>query len=489
MGKNILLIQPPLLKQEMDVDDIQKGYWNTLNTKMAHIGKENGLNIELGKNGFIEPNIGLFYIAAVLKRSGYNIEYVDAFVHDVQVRAEKKRPIHSDDIKGLLKELPNESIHIAAISALTVNIGWAIEIGKMLKEINEKIIVILGGAHASFEYQNILEHENCIDIISVGEGEEAILEIADLLYENEFTLENLDKVSGVAYKQGGAIHFTGARPYIEDLDSLPYPLYELLPKEVMDSLLVRVVTSRGCSNNCSFCIPSKMFHNLRFRNPVSVVDELEYYNHTYGWEVFMIGDLNFLSDYKYAKIFCNELIKRKLPIHWICQSRVDLIDEEITKLMHEAGCIMICLGIESAEPEILKNSNKNIELDRSIAACNIVKKANMSLYTYWVFGLPGETHDSAHATIKLLRRLIDEKLIDYTHCTVCVPFPGSELYRHPSEFKINILTNQFEDYWMGCDYLGAGLPVMETEELSNYEIYAYWMMALAVVAGNLLKNE
>jgi len=199
----------------------------------------------------------------------------------------------------------------------------------------------------------------------------------------------------------------------------------------------------------------------------------------------MIGDLNFLSSYDYALDFCNEIIKRKLDIVWICQSRVDLVDENITKLMKKAGCILICLGIESADQDILDHTNKNTTVDKALNACKMVKNAGIRLYTYWVFGLPNETHDSAHATIKLLRRFLDEDVIDFTHCTMCTPFPGTELYKHPEENDITLLTNDYDDYWLGCDYLGAGLPVMETNELSRYEIYAYWQMALAVVAGNL----
>lgn len=485
MNKSIVLIQPPLLILDMDVDVIQKGYWRALDKKMQEILKEKNLDIELNKYSFIEPNIGLFYVAASLKKSGYNLKYLDLHVQDVKVRGEMNRPISIDEVKSLINDVPRENMNIVAISALTINIGWAIKIAKAVKEKNKNCVVILGGVHASFEYITILKDEECVDIVSVGEGEETMVEVADSLYANGFRLSGLESIKGIAYRKDEKPIYTGERPFINDLDSLPYPLYDLLSREVTDNLLIRVITSRGCSNSCSFCVPSKLFNKLRFRDPVLVVNELEYYHKTYGWKTFMIGDLNFLSNYSYAKKFCEELMNRNLGLFWVCQSRVDLIDKDIVRLMHRAGCIMICLGIESAEQEILNNSKKGIELEKSIAACNTVKEANIKLYTYWVFGLPGETHNSAHATIKLLRKLLDEKLIDYTHCTVCVPFPGTDLYKNPSEHNIKIISDNFDDYWLCCDYLGAGLPVIETEELSSYEIYAYWQMALAVVAGNL----
>ena len=157
--------------------------------------------------------------------------------------------------------------------------------------------------------------------------------------------------------------------------------------------------------------------------------------------MFMIGDLNFLSDYDYARKFCQEIIKRKLNLFWMCQSRVDLISTEIVALMNEAGCIMICLGMESGNQEILNNSNKNITLQRSMDACKVVKNAGLYLFTFWVFGLPGETHESAFQTIQLLRKMIDNNLIDYTHCTVFTPYPGTDIYNDPDKYGINIISD------------------------------------------------
>jgi radical SAM superfamily enzyme YgiQ (UPF0313 family) len=477
----------------MEVDVIQNRYWEVLSESVQNIMYKKGLikNLnEYDKNfsGFIEPNIGLLYIAAAVRDKGYQIHYIDAHLDDAKIRTEQNRVIEISDIAQSLAKIPKEGLALVAISPLTVNFNWSVQIAEAVKRINDKAIVVMGGVHVSFDYVNILNKYSSIDVIAVGEGEESVIELADTLYENQFQIEALKRVKGVAFRDNGRVVFTGPRPYIKNLDSLSYPMYELFPKEIMENYMIRVITSRGCTNNCNFCVPSRFFNRLRFRDPVKVVDEMEFYCREFGCRTFMIGDLNFLSSYKRAKIFCEELLRRELNIIWMCQSRVDLVNKEVVELMSKAGCIMICLGIESAGQEILDNTNKLTTLDRCMEACTIVKEAGISLFTFWVFGLPGETHDSAHATIKLLRQMIDDKLIDYTHCTTCVPFPGTDLYINPEKNKIKILSHDYEDYWMGCDYLGAGLPVIETEQLSNYEIYAYWQMALAVVAGNLMKS-
>ncbi|MCQ4638487.1 B12-binding domain-containing radical SAM protein [Anaerovorax odorimutans] len=489
MKNKVLMIQPPILQSNLNVDEIQKAYWKTLSESVTHIMKRENINHQLTEReynftGFVEPNIGFLYIASILKQNNYEIKYIDFHLLDAEIRDKTNHKIEMNDIYDTLKNIEDQFFDIIAISPLTVNFKWAIEISKIIKNQHPKSIIILGGVHVSFDYERILTNYKEIDYIIVGEGEQTIIELLNCI-QNKY---DCSKVKGVAYKQGNEIFFSGSRNFIDDLDELPYPLYSLLPKKYFDSFIVRILTSRGCSNNCSFCVPSKVFNKLRYRSVNNVIDEIEYYINNYGKRVFMLGDLNFMSDYDYTVSFCNEIITRKLKIIWFCQSRADLVDKNIVKLMKRAGCIMICIGIESAEQELLDNTDKKATPNKCIEACEIIRAIGVNVFTFWVFGLPGETHQSAHKTIVLLREMIDKDLIQYTHCSILVPYPGTELFKNPEASGINILSDNFNEYWMGCDYLGAGLPVIETKELSKYEIYAYWQLALSVVAGNLNKH-
>ncbi len=483
MLKDILLIQPPLLHANLHTDTIQEAYWKVLKQKVYSMISDMPDSVYLKEHkdnftGFIEPNIGLFYVAGSLRKAGFHLDYLDFHILDSEIRLEKNRTINEEDIKDRLRDY---ACDIVLISPLTVNFHWAVKIAEMCKQINPTSISIVGGVHASFEYENILKKYPSVDYVIIGEGELSSVQ----LLQNLTAGQNIDSIDGIAYRQNGNVLFTGKAQPIADLDSLPYPDYSLIDKKYIGNSMLRVITSRGCSNRCNFCVPSSFFSNLRFRDYTKVVDELEFLKDEYGIKMFMIGDLNFLSDYDYAKKFCQEIITRKLNLFWMCQSRVDLISSEIVDVMKEAGCNMICLGMESGNQDILNSSNKNITLQRSMEACSIVKKAGLYLFTFWVFGLPGETHESAFQTIQLLRKMINDKLIDYTHCTVFTPYPGTAIYNNPDKYGINVISDDFSEYWMGCDYLGADLPVVHTRDLTNYEIYAYWQLALAVVAGNL----
>jgi anaerobic magnesium-protoporphyrin IX monomethyl ester cyclase len=490
--KRVLLIQPPLLQGEMSVDIIQEKYWDALTKTVERIYEEKGLYRRLLRakgnfTGFHEPNIGLLYIAGVLKQHDCDVEYYDFNLLDAKIRNEQHRPISVSDIEHTLSQVRLEDLTMVGISPITVNFGWAMKIAGVLKRLNRNVVVVVGGVHVSFEYMSVLRDYNEVDVVVIGEGEETIVELAECLCQHNMQTANLEHIKGIAYRHDTDMLFTGERKRITDLDRLPYPLYELLPREYTENAILRVLTSRGCRNNCAFCVPSKMFREVVFRDPIRVVDEIQHLMREFGCRTFMVGDLNFLNHYEYSAAFCNELIRRDLDILWMCQSRTDLIDRDVARLMYRAGCVMVCLGVESADQSVLDRSGKGITTEMNLEALRTVKDAGLKVFTYWAFGLPGETHESAQKTIRMLRELLDQGLLDYTHCTLVVPYPGTPLFTNPEKYDLRIVSKDFDRYWLSCDYLGAGLPVAETRGLSIYEIYGYWQLALATVAGNLHK--
>ena len=156
--KEILLIQPPLLHQNLDVDAIQEAYWKVLKQKVYTILNEmpDGFQLHEYKNnitGFIEPNIGLFYVAGSLSDAGFSLKYLDFHILDSEIRTNENRTINETDIENVLN---NYSCEIVMLSPLTANFHWAVKISEICKRLNDKSKSVIGGVHASFEYKNIL---------------------------------------------------------------------------------------------------------------------------------------------------------------------------------------------------------------------------------------------------------------------------------------------------------------------------------------------
>jgi len=294
---------------------------------------------------------------------------------------------------------------------------------------------------------------------------------------------NPASIPGLALRDtrtGKAIR-TPPRPLLENLNALPLPAYHLVPNEI--SIVPRVISARGCIGNCAFCSPNQFFNKkIRYRDPMMVVDEIEWLKSQFGCTFFVLGDLTFMARPDYGAEICHEIIQRKLGISWWCQTRVDLITPERARLLKAAGCVQVALGIEGASQEQLDLSEKRITPSKALQACAAAKAAGLSVQSYWIVGLPGETVDTAMTTIKMMEYMLAEGMIDVTHISVLVPYPGTSLHAMPNEEGIRIVSHQYDQYLMNCDDFGAGLPVYETPTLSRYQIYALWQLALATAA-------
>ncbi|UCH82224.1 MAG: cobalamin-dependent protein [Nitrospiraceae bacterium] len=243
MSRDVLLIQPPLLHSNLNTDVIQEAYWKVLKQKVYSIISNMPDSIHLKEHkdnftGFIEPNICLFYIAGSLRKAGFHLDYLDFHILDSEIRLKDNRAISEKDIEY---KLSDHSCDFVMISPLTVNFHWAVKIAGLCKRINPESITVVGGVHASFEYENILKKYQSVDYVIVGEGELSSVQ----LLQNLIRGTDIDSIDGIAYRQNGSVQYTGKPQPIADLDSLPYPDYSLISKEYIGNSMLRVITSRG----------------------------------------------------------------------------------------------------------------------------------------------------------------------------------------------------------------------------------------------------
>jgi len=192
-----------------------------------------------------------------------------------------------------------------------------------------------------------------------------------------------------------------------------------------------ILGSRGCPYNCTFCGSSKIWkRKLRVRSIDNILGEIEKLIKDYGkpGERFDIKfwDDTFTSIRKNVINFCNALIQRGLnkKIRWYCLTRVNLIDEEILKLLKKSGCNAIALGIESGSDRILKAIRKRITTEQVRNAVKLIKKHGFRLNTYWMLGFPEETEEDIRASINFLTELRP----DSAFVSVLVPFVGTDEY-------------------------------------------------------------
>ena len=243
------------------------------------------------------------------------------------------------------------------------------------------------------------------------------------------TDESLTYVLGLAWRRGAEIVINPDRPFIPNLDDLPIPRHDMLPieKQIMPMIkgpFTFIVTSRGCPAGCKYCIKHVTYQNsVRVRSAENIVAELEVLAQLGVHNIHMYADL-FTVNREHVVSLCRLIIARGLKIRWTCNSRVDYVDEEMLKLMAQAGCWYISWGIESANEIILKRARKGYKKEQAFRALRWSKAAGISNWGYFIIGLPGETEESIRETIDYAKELP----LDIALFHIAAPYPGTPFF-------------------------------------------------------------
>lgn len=361
-------------------------------------------------------NVGFVYIAGSLRNAGYDVEIYDAmsYFHDC------------DDIQSNMMDLGPD---VVATTAITASINDAIRTLRLAKEINPKIVTVLGNVHPTFMWEEVLgEHHHIVDYIVRGEGEFTMPELLTCHYSGG----DLSKVKGIAYWNGNRAVITPSRGYIKDLDSLPaawdlidWGVYSYRPRE--DSVLAIVSSSRGCNQQCSFCSQQLFWkRGWRARSPENLVSELEFLNRQYGVNVVMLSDETpTLDRVRWEKIL-GLLIEKDIGIDLLMETRVsDIIrDRDILHKYREAGVVHIYVGVEAVRQETLDRFNKNVRIEDSRKAIELINEHGIVSETSFVLGMPDETKQSIGDTLELAKHYSP----DMAFFLAIAPWPYAEIY-------------------------------------------------------------
>ena len=327
-----------------------------------------------------------------------------------------------DEIKKSIEEF-NPSV--VGISAKTQNFISASIVAKIAKKINPDIKVIVGGVHPTMNGSKVLDCKD-IDYLCMGEGENTIAELLIALEKNN----DESSVKGIIFKKNDKIINTGPRAYVENLDTLDFPLinapnilkdFDKYPKEAFGYIFA----SRGCPYACTFCESKSMWtRKVRYRSPENVVAELKL------MQKYKIDRVNFDDDTfgiskKNIKAL-NDLMHDQLPnMTYTCETVVQLAkDEKVVEDMKHGGCTGTFVGIESGNNEILKNIKKTQTDVECVQAMDNLRKHGIESHAFIMVGFPYETEETFKQTMDFIPKLKADSVI----FSIFTPYPGSEIY-------------------------------------------------------------
>ncbi|MHA1848910.1 MAG: B12-binding domain-containing radical SAM protein [Promethearchaeota archaeon] len=375
-------------------------------------------NLRLRKNPFyfihFHQPLGIAYIASVLREAGHEIMVIDALAENLVFKQIKKRIIRFDpEIIGISSNISNS--YSACVLASEIRRDF------------RKIKVIFGGPWATVEYKFLLI-KRLADFVVIGEGERTIEELCDKMDDRE----KLATVDGIAFRDGSEIIKTKNRALIEDLDSLPFPAWDLFPSYKKYPFIVRsrpyypIMTTRGCPLSCIHCTKVVHGHKYRKRSVQNVIEEIRYLKKNFGLGTIFITDDTFTLDKKRAHEIFDEIIRNDFNINMIFANgvRADTLDEKMVAKMKAAGAFEVALGIESGNQRIVNLIGKKLDLKAVENAIHLLKKYKINTMGFLQLGHPWDDYSTMFQTYYFTKKL----KIDHPFFFRTIAFPGTKLY-------------------------------------------------------------
>jgi len=313
----------------------------------------------------------------------------------------------------LLKYAPK----VVGITVPTVKFKSAIKVAEIVKEILPDTFVIVGGPHATLCPRDFIDYK-CIDIIIKGEGEEIFPKIVnDILKGNK--KEDFNRIYD--YNKFVSV----------DINNLKLPNKVNLLNKYSAKGYGHIVTARGCPFSCLYCSSNALLGSkVRYRKVTDIINEIEYLIKEYNVQDYVIWDETFTADRKRIIEFCEKV--KPLNITWRCDTRINLIDDELLFIMKDSGLNHISVGIESGNDITLQFINKKITRKIIEKYAKILNNSGIFWKAYIMIGFPNETEEMINDTLNLIYDIKPSRVT----LSIFTPYPGTPLYKYCIDNKI-----------------------------------------------------
>lgn len=400
------------------------------------------------------PPLSLVYLAGALRGAGHSVEIYDIMTKNHTLEEARDRIIAFQP-------------EVVMIGAFTASINAALETLRVVKQELPQVITAVGGIHATFCWEEILEEwDPWVDLVVVGEGEVTVVELLSVLETSAWPGNKtaLAGIPGIAYRQDSQIVKTAERQLVANIDKL-VPAWDLLEwndyyYRITGECLAVVGSSRGCPHKCSFCSQYKFWcSTYRERSPESFVDELESLRDNYGAQMCMLADEYPTYNRERFEAILDLIIARDLGMHFSMETRVEdiLRDEGILDKYRRAGIIHVYVGVESTHQKVLDLFHKESKVDNGKLAIRLLNEAGIITECSFILGHPEETRESVDET---LQQAIEYNP-DLAHFLMITPWPYADIYK---ELEPLIMERDYSKYHLVH-------PIIQPKNLTREELW------------------
>jgi radical SAM superfamily enzyme YgiQ (UPF0313 family) len=425
----------------------------------------------VSKNSGTTPPLGLLYIAAFLRaRLGAEVRVIDSF-------------LEKDPLKAVRAALRSFSPDVVGISALTAEALLAAHIAAAIKAGAPGLPVIIGGPHPSSDPDLALTDPN-VDAAVIGEGEETFAGLVRVIMSEGPRWRDpavLRTVAGLAFRGGNGLELSAPRPAIEDLDSLPFPAWDLIDyrrfwsRPGMATVGIRpylpMFTSRGCPYGCVFC--HRLFgKKFRARSPENVADEIAGLLRMGAADIEVLDDIANFDKGRFDGIL-ETLLKRGLhPILSFPNAlRADLLERDSVALLKKVGAGEVSVAVETVSPRLQKLIGKNLSIEKTAGAISSLAANRIFTRGFFMLGFPTETEEEMISTIKFARSSPLHLALFFTP----IPFRNTglcEMFKKAGKIEASDNTIDYEYY--GSLFNGSLVPDKRYRALYRRAYYNFY---------------
>ncbi|MCL2591918.1 MAG: B12-binding domain-containing radical SAM protein [Defluviitaleaceae bacterium] len=407
----------------------------------------------------IPISLGIISIMTYLKSNGIETSYIH--MENEKQKYKSAKGWLNDSVKDIVERYKPAMI---CIGSTTNETNRAIQLCRLIKAQFPKIIIVVGGNHATHRPEDFL-HDGLADIIVIGEGEKPMLSI----YDRAKKKQGFDNIDGTASIKNGVI--TKHSPSVGiDLETISPPDFSLIDDNLVKKGILYTMFSRGCVNQCVYC-SEKSSNNkgVKFYNVKKFIETLTYITDIIKWRFVHLADSNFLANEKKVIQFCDELEESGINALFSINVRPDLskiIKKETIIRLRKLGFIEFLIGSESGCDRVLQHNKRNHTVKDLYNTLNLLKECQIPyVSTYWIVGLPSASIESELRTLSVMKELFDTDLIYYGSSKPYIPLPGTLPFNNPMQWDIEIKSYDWDLY----DRYSLPLPYVHNN-LSHYEI-------------------
>ncbi len=400
---------------------------------------------------------GLGYLASALKKIGCIVEIYNQDLHHFP----EEHLTHYLDEKGF---------DVVALSFIGGYYQYrkALKISEAINRSKHRPFYMIGGHGPSPEPKFFLQKTGA-DVVVLGEGEVTVC----ALLEAVAAKRPFSDVRGIAFMDGEDVIVTEERPLIDDIDTIPFPAYELFPIEYYRLLrmphsrnsdfIMPLLSGRGCPFTCTFCY--RMDKGFRPRSNEAIIEEIRLLQKNYGITYIAFSDELLMSSEKRTTSLCEDFIRADLNIRWDCNGRLNYAKPKLLSLMKKAGCVFINYGIEAMDDDVLQKMNKALTTKQIVAGIEATLSANISPGFNIIFGNIGDSRATLQKGVDFLLKYDDGSQMRTIRPVT--PYPGAPLYYHAIKEGLLKDCEDFYEY----KHTNSDLLAVNFTELSDQEFH------------------